>query len=809
EDQVILQCRSTIVDSVSYSRSLGFPVPNGASLSLDFDILDAIENDNGLNWCEATSEFGKGDLGTPGRVNDTCQIADCFLDSMNLVLTNRDCLGEDFMFELSFDTLARGDFEVIRLADGTVLGSGFTSPITVTFENNLDNETFEVFLRDARNPDCDSDTIRVKPFDCIPSFGDLVITEIHNSPDTFTVDGEWFEVYNAVPDTINMKGYTIRDAEGSRQDNFTIDTDFIVLPNQYVVFARSGDIFTNGGVIADYVYGSEMSLSNSADEIIIELGDLLIDSVGYDGGVIFPSKRGESISLDGRILDAAENDDGSNWCLGRQSYGLGGLGSPGQANPFCAPCLITGLDTENGQCTEEGYTFEVKFRAERSTRNFEIVRVDDGSVLATGTESPILVTLPENRDTTSFEIFIRDAEKPNCSSVTLLISPLDCVPFNCASEGDLVITEIQKNPTSVADTLGEWFELYNSTSEPINLNGYIIRDNGNDFHEIDTDLIIPAMSYLVFGANDTMMVNGGVAVDYVYDNFVLGNGRDEIIIECRDTIIDIVAYDGGDIFPNPSGASMNLNPNFLNASDNDNGNYWCISSTTYGDGDLGTPGAANDGCPDCMISNVSVQNDVCQDVNFVFEVAFEFAAGNGDYEIVRTDNGKILATGSTSPIQVTLASNRDNSDFEVIVRNVFDETCQSEAVLVDAKNCIDPCDIVISTTSFTLPFCKGNNDGTITINATATLPLEYSIDGGATFQNDPTFTNLESGDYEVVVQTIGLDDCEERFTYTLMEGSPLELSRIIKEDETCADANDGRIEIYARLFVRDLLYSID
>ncbi|MEM6700084.1 MAG: HYR domain-containing protein, partial [Bacteroidota bacterium] len=276
----------------------------------------------------------------------------------------------------------------------------------------------------------------------------------------------------------------------------------------------------------------------------------------------------------------------------------------------------------------------------------------------------------------------------------------------------------------------------------------------------------------------------------------------------QSNLIDVVAYDGGSTFPNSNGASISLNPDFLDA-DNNNGGNWCISTSTYGDGDLGTPGAANDACPDCMISNISIQNDACQEEDFVFEVAFDFAAGSGDYEVIRTDNNKILATGNTSPITVTLPNNRDNSDFEVIVRNVFDENCESEALLVDVRNCVDPCDIEIVTTRFTLPFCQGNNDGTITINATATLPLIYSIDGGTTFQNDPTFTNLEAGDYEIVVRTVGLDDCEERYIFNLMEGSPLELSRIIKADESCVGANDGRIEIYARLFVRDLLYSID
>ena len=66
-------------------------------------------------------------------------------------------------------------------------------------------------------------------------------------------------------------------------------------------------------------------------------------------------------------------------------------------------------------------------------------------------------------------------------------------------------------------------------------------------------------------------------------------------------------YDDGPAFPDPTGASMALiDP----ALDNNVGANWCTSSTPYGDGDLGTPGAAND-CvvevPELVINEI-IQN---------------------------------------------------------------------------------------------------------------------------------------------------------------------------------------------------------
>jgi len=35
----------------------------------------------------------------------------------------------------------------------------------------------------------------------------------------------------------------------------------------------------------------------------------------------------------------------------------------------------------------------------------------------------------------------------------------------------------------------------------------------------------------------------------------------------------------------------------LDATSNDDGSNWCLSSSTYGSGDFGTPGTANAACP--------------------------------------------------------------------------------------------------------------------------------------------------------------------------------------------------------------------
>jgi predicted extracellular nuclease len=162
------------------------------------------------------------------------------------------------------------------------------------------------------------------------------------------------------------------------------------------------------------------------------------------------------------------------------------------------------------------------------------------------------------------------------------------------SSGELIINEIMQNPAAVNDGAGEWFELYNPNTSPVDINGWTIKDNDSDSHVINNGgpLIIPAGGYLVLGNNADTATNGGVTVAYSYgSSWYLGNGSDEVVLEDTSGVeIDRVEYDNGATFPDPNGAAMALKDPAL---DNNAGANWCTAGPSYGDGDSGTPGAAN------------------------------------------------------------------------------------------------------------------------------------------------------------------------------------------------------------------------
>lgn len=158
----------------------------------------------------------------------------------------------------------------------------------------------------------------------------------------------------------------------------------------------------------------------------------------------------------------------------------------------------------------------------------------------------------------------------------------------------IVITEFMANPAAVADASGEWLEIVNTTSLPIDINGWHIKDNGTNNHTINNGgpLMMNPGATFVLANNSDSTTNGGIMVDYTYSSFSLTNTNDEIILtDFAGAVIDSVVYTSS-----TSGKSWNLDPTHYNTSDNDNFTYWCLSTTPYGLGDLGTPGMNNISC---------------------------------------------------------------------------------------------------------------------------------------------------------------------------------------------------------------------
>ncbi len=167
--------------------------------------------------------------------------------------------------------------------------------------------------------------------------------------------------------------------------------------------------------------------------------------------------------------------------------------------------------------------------------------------------------------------------------------------------GEVIITEIMQNPAQSLDNDGEYFELYNTTTAALDLDGCVIESgtaSGPETVDINRTLFVPAKGYIVLARS----ANAPFTPDHVYGTGLnLNNSVDELALKCPQPNgslpdIDRVSYDDGATFPDPEGASMSLNPNRLTASQNDIGSNWCQATSVFGVGDRGTPGAPNDSC---------------------------------------------------------------------------------------------------------------------------------------------------------------------------------------------------------------------
>lgn len=173
-------------------------------------------------------------------------------------------------------------------------------------------------------------------------------------------------------------------------------------------------------------------------------------------------------------------------------------------------------------------------------------------------------------------------------------------PTGSIGYGEILITEIMANPSALSDTEGEWFEIYNNSDQPVNLQNLILgRDDANR-HIITDSIILPAWDYLVFERT-------GLATDatkgYVYGSDILLTNTGAVLSIYNEgteinpgALIFSVNY-GETSFPDGTGASISLNPNMISAADAIAGTSWCISTSFYSTGDFGTPGEVNDICP--------------------------------------------------------------------------------------------------------------------------------------------------------------------------------------------------------------------
>ncbi len=160
--------------------------------------------------------------------------------------------------------------------------------------------------------------------------GALVITEIQYDPRGIDADGEWFEVYNAGREPVDIRGWKIADC-GDNHHVVSSNVPVVVDPGAYAVIGSNPNRASNGGVTVLYAWGDDFWLSNEDGSILLyDAQGQLVDQVRYSSGDPWPDGEiGQTLMLDD---PSSPNEGPEHWSRSQEDYGGGNKGTPGRAN---------------------------------------------------------------------------------------------------------------------------------------------------------------------------------------------------------------------------------------------------------------------------------------------------------------------------------------------------------------------------------------------------------------------------------------------------------------------------------------------
>ena len=418
---------------------------------------------------------------------------------------------------------------------------------------------------------------------------DIVITEImYNPPESGTDSLEFIELYNNGSGTENIGGYYF-----SAGIEYSFPST-VINPGDFITVAVNSEAMLNTfGVTA--LQWTSGGLSNGGE--LIELKNssgLTIDAVHYDDSSPWPTEpdgTGPSLVL---CDPNSDNSLGSNWIASENFVTNNGDGNPIYATPGFSECGFPPVAAFTASQTEIFVGESVSFTDLSTNNPTSWSWTFEGGTPATSTAQNPTITY-------NFAGLFDVSLSVSNSGGTDEAVANDYIMVTEETTGDLLIAEIMQNPSAVNDSDGEWFEVFNPNNNPIDMNGWTIKDDDYDSFTISSSVIVPANGFAVLGAKSNININGNYTCnyEYVYNDFQLSNGADEVVLlNPDDEEIDRVEYDGGTNWPDPNGASMI----FTGSKTDDNNDYhnWSVATVrepTYSGSytDLGSPGTNGTG----------------------------------------------------------------------------------------------------------------------------------------------------------------------------------------------------------------------
>ncbi|MCP4867387.1 MAG: lamin tail domain-containing protein [Proteobacteria bacterium] len=369
-------------------------------------------------------------------------------------------------------------------------------------------------------------------------------------------------------------------------------------PEITIVTPVEGDLFRRGDGMIELHGTADDNIDPPEDLTVVWTVDTetTLDGAANADGDIFDELDPEDLELGFHdlTLQVTDRDDATAIATVRFEV-QGPLGSP--------EVTITAPESGDSFGSDESVTFtgeatDATTAAADLTFAWDssLVGPLDGAVSADGQSILVTDELGIGFHVVTLRVTDEDGEV-GVDQVTITVSDPDVI----ASPGDLVFSELMINPQVVDDDVGEWVELYNTASYPIDIGGYTFHDDDVDHQVLPGPMLVQGNGYIVLCADMNTAVNGGVPCDARFERLAgdgglaLANNPDEVVLSAPDgTEIDWVHYNDS-WFEN--GIAIGVDPDFLTGGDNDDASHWCLQTTVVSTGgEPGTPGLPNDGC---------------------------------------------------------------------------------------------------------------------------------------------------------------------------------------------------------------------
>ena len=596
------------IDALEYSSSWGYQ--QGVSLER---INPYISGNNSDNWALSNDQAG----GTPGESNSRMiKTVDLEMDNIE---TQPQCAMHGEPIQMNYEIKNTGMNIVYQYSVRfTVVSQAAMSDSDIVFESTVDvldsiesgkthtgyqlietinGGAYQLFAAVI----CQGDELTENDQDsCLFAVGSpentIVLNEFMYVPKS-EWGGEWIELLNVSQDTINMIHWTISD--NSTQVVIT-DEDIHIPPETYIVLSSDStllDCWKVGGVYIQCT-SSIPTLNNTSDSIVVrDLCGRTIDALEYSSAWGYQ----QGVSLE-RINPYIDGDNSDNWALSNDQAG----GTPGESNSRMIKTVDLEMDNieTQPQCARHGEPIQMNYGIKNTGMNtvyqhsvrFMVVSqaaMSDSDIVFKSTIT-VLDSIESGKTHTGSQII----ETINGGAYQLFAAVIfhgDELPENDRDsclfavgypENSIVINEIMYTPET-GET--EWFELFNPSSFPVDLNKWSYRDANGKWRILSAQpLFIAPEEFIIVAAKQDFLqaypdFSGRLVVP---DEFPVINNSSDSLFLC-----DAIGHSVEQIYFEQSwGGATGItierkDPNFPALGENN----WGGSISTSG----ATPGAIN------------------------------------------------------------------------------------------------------------------------------------------------------------------------------------------------------------------------